>query len=96
MAMKPIPKLIVIVGAVAAIGYGVNKTVQLSTLTAPPAPAPVAVEQLVQQYAPVVERAGVVTAESPRVVVETTPESVPVAPTTDASQDRGLKHLLRN
>lgn len=96
MAMKPIPKLIVIVSVVGVIGFGINKTFQLSNLAAPtPTAAQPAAEQTVSQPTPSVERPGVVYSEAPRPVPEPVAE-VPAPPAADASQDRGLKHLLRN
>ena len=90
MAMKPLPKLIIIGIAAAAAMYGIySYKLMPSTTTAVSVSAPVPAEKV----ATPVEQPGVVRSEAPTppAVVEAVP-----TPPNDPSQDRGLNHLLRN
>jgi Rieske Fe-S protein len=89
MAMKPVPKLILIVAVVGGIGYAVNHFVTLPKApTAPVAEAPSPVIAAQPAVQPV--QASVAAPQS-----EPVPEPA-VRPTQDPSVDRGLNNLLRN
>lgn len=94
MAMKPLPKLIIIAVVVGGIGVAANKFLNTTpSIVVPPAPT-------VEQSAPppvhpaLVEREqpGVVTAAHPAVITPPVPQ--PASP--DPSKDRGLANLLQS
>jgi hypothetical protein len=86
MAMKPLPKAILIIAVVAGAGFALNAGLSVMKTSTPP---------VATVTEPVVEQTVVVQQSAPVPAVEQ-PAATPATPSTgDASADRGLAQLLQ-
>jgi hypothetical protein len=83
MALKPVPKAILIIAVVGAVGFGIN-----FGLSAVKSNKPVEQPVAAVEHPPIFKPADTVAVDTPA------PVSAPIQPTTDPSVNRGLDAVL--